>query len=91
MTHLHYRKMNFITKNGLVQGVPLKNSGSEDKCIPCKKGKQHKMAHKSKTRNSISATFEFLHMDLFGPVNVKSIGGKYYCLVITDDYSRFSF
>ena len=29
-------------------------------------------------------------MDLFGPVNVKSIGGKYYCLVITDDYSRFS-
>ena len=29
-------------------------------------------------------------MDLFGPVNVKSIGDKYYCLVITDDYSRFS-
>ncbi|KAJ0616238.1 putative RNA-directed DNA polymerase [Helianthus annuus] len=29
-------------------------------------------------------------MDLFGPVNVKSITGDHYCLVVTDDYSRFS-
>jgi len=29
-------------------------------------------------------------MDLFGPVNVKSITGELYCLVVTDDYSRFS-
>ena len=29
-------------------------------------------------------------MDLFGPVNVKSITGDKYCLVVTDDYSRFS-
>ena len=29
-------------------------------------------------------------MDLFGPVNVRSIGGKYYCLVVTDDFSRYS-
>ena len=46
--------------------------------------------HKSKTENSISTTFELLHMDLFGPTNHKSIGGKWYCLVVTDDYSRFS-
>ena len=25
MAHLNFRKMNFITKNGLVQGVPLKS------------------------------------------------------------------
>ena len=29
-------------------------------------------------------------MDLFGPVNVKSISGDLYCLVVTDDYSRYS-
>ena len=29
-------------------------------------------------------------MDLFGPVNVKSITGDLYCLVVTDDYSRYS-
>nr|GFB94963.1 putative ribonuclease H-like domain-containing protein [Tanacetum cinerariifolium] len=31
-----------------------------------------------------------LHMDLFGPTFVKSLSKKSYCLVITDDYSRFS-
>ena len=29
-------------------------------------------------------------MDLFGPIKRKSITGEYYCLVVTDDYSRFS-
>ncbi|KAI3729850.1 hypothetical protein L6452_18521 [Arctium lappa] len=29
-------------------------------------------------------------MDLFGPTNVMSIGKKSYCLVIVDDYSRFT-
>ncbi|GJY63530.1 retrovirus-related pol polyprotein from transposon TNT 1-94 [Tanacetum coccineum] len=31
-----------------------------------------------------------LHMDLFGPTSVKIINHKIYCLVVTDDYSRFS-
>ncbi|GJU16188.1 putative ribonuclease H-like domain-containing protein [Tanacetum coccineum] len=29
-------------------------------------------------------------MDLFGPTSVRSINHKIYCLVVTDDYSRFS-
>ncbi|GJV60861.1 putative ribonuclease H-like domain-containing protein [Tanacetum coccineum] len=29
-------------------------------------------------------------MDLFGPVSMKSINKKSYCLVVTDDFSRFS-
>ncbi|KAI3715244.1 hypothetical protein L6452_22217 [Arctium lappa] len=33
---------------------------------------------------------QLLHMDLFGPTNVMSIGKKSYCLVIVDDYSRFT-
>ncbi|GKF11552.1 putative ribonuclease H-like domain-containing protein [Tanacetum coccineum] len=31
-----------------------------------------------------------LHMDLVGPTNVKSLMKKSYCLVVTDDFSRFS-
>nr|GEY03218.1 hypothetical protein [Tanacetum cinerariifolium] len=31
-----------------------------------------------------------LHIDLFGPTFVKSLNKKSYCLVITDDYSRFT-
>jgi hypothetical protein len=33
---------------------------------------------------------ELLHMDLFSPVAYISIGGSKYCLVIVDDYSRFT-
>nr|GFA58079.1 hypothetical protein [Tanacetum cinerariifolium] len=31
-----------------------------------------------------------LHMDLFGPTFVKSLNKKSYCLVVTNDYSRFT-
>jgi transposase InsO family protein len=31
-----------------------------------------------------------LHMDLFDPIVYISIGGSKYCLVIVDDYSRFT-
>ena len=33
---------------------------------------------------------ELLHMDLFGPTTYKSLGGNLYCLVIVDDYSRYT-
>ena len=36
------------------------------------------------------ASHHLLHMDLFGPTTYKSIGGNLYCLVIVDDYSRYT-
>jgi transposase InsO family protein len=32
---------------------------------------------------------ELLHMDLVGPARVQSMGGKWYVLVVVDDYSRY--
>jgi hypothetical protein len=32
---------------------------------------------------------ELLHMDLVGPARVRSVGGKWYVLVVVDDYSRY--
>nr|GEW67418.1 hypothetical protein [Tanacetum cinerariifolium] len=56
----------------------------------CPRGKQHKASYKA--INALSSIFEplqLLHMDLFGPTSIRSIDHKYYCHVITDDYSRF--
>ena len=39
---------------------------------------------------STSRPLEILHMDLFGPATYKSIGGNSYCLVIVDDYTRYT-
>ncbi|GJR65256.1 putative ribonuclease H-like domain-containing protein, partial [Tanacetum coccineum] len=50
--------------------------------------KQHKATYKAITTvSSISEPLQLLHMDLFGPTSIRSIDHKYYCLVITDDYS----
>nr|GEY47492.1 hypothetical protein [Tanacetum cinerariifolium] len=54
------------------------------------KGKQHKASCKAKVVSSISQPLQLLHMDLFGPTSVRSINHKTYFLVITDDFSRFS-
>ncbi|GJR02327.1 putative ribonuclease H-like domain-containing protein [Tanacetum coccineum] len=54
------------------------------------KGKQHIASCKTKTVRSISQPLQMLHMDLFGPIFEKSLMKKMYCLVVTDDYSRFS-
>ncbi|GJT61567.1 putative ribonuclease H-like domain-containing protein [Tanacetum coccineum] len=40
--------------------------------------------------SSISQPLQMLHMNLFGPTSVRSINHKTYCLVVTDDFSRFS-
>ncbi|KAJ9560455.1 hypothetical protein OSB04_005615 [Centaurea solstitialis] len=71
-------------------GLPSKEFTLDNNCVACLKDKQHKASHKSKSINTISAPLQILHMDLFGPTNVMSIGKKSYCLVIIDDYSRFT-
>nr|GEV47632.1 ribonuclease H-like domain-containing protein [Tanacetum cinerariifolium] len=55
-----------------------------------KKGKQHRAFYKSKLVNSVSHPLQRLYMDLFGPTFVKTLNKKSYCLVVTDNYSRFS-
>ncbi|GJX76138.1 ribonuclease H-like domain-containing protein [Tanacetum coccineum] len=54
------------------------------------KGKQHRASCKAKLERLITVPLHTLHMDLFGPTSVKSINHASYCLVITDDCTRFS-
>ncbi|GJV41926.1 putative ribonuclease H-like domain-containing protein [Tanacetum coccineum] len=77
-------------KGNLVRGLPSKLFENDQTCVACQKGKQHKASCKSKIENSISLPLHLLHMDLFGPTFVKSLMKKMYCLVVIDDYSRFT-
>ncbi|GJZ80791.1 retrovirus-related pol polyprotein from transposon TNT 1-94 [Tanacetum coccineum] len=54
------------------------------------KGMRYRASCKSKTENSLTLPLHFLHMDLFGPTFVKRLMKKIYCLVVIDDYSRFT-
>ena len=48
------------------------------------------MSHPRLKYQATSKVLEFLHMDLMGPMQVESIGGKRYVFVVVDDFSRFT-
>jgi transposase InsO family protein len=56
----------------------------------CQAGKQVGVHHPHKNIMMIDRLLELLHMDLFGLIAYISIGRSKYCLVIVDDYSRFT-
>jgi hypothetical protein len=59
-------------------------------CSACQAGKQIGVHHPHKNIMTTDRPLELLHINLFGPIAYISIGGSKYCLVIVDDYSRFT-
>nr|GEW88511.1 hypothetical protein [Tanacetum cinerariifolium] len=90
LSHINFKTMNKLVKGNLVRGLPSKVFENNHTCVACKKSKQHRASCKTKPISYVSQPLQRLHMDLFGPTFVKSLNKKSYCLVMTDDYSRFT-
>ncbi|GJY08278.1 putative ribonuclease H-like domain-containing protein [Tanacetum coccineum] len=90
LSHINFKNINKLVKENLVRDLPLKRFENDQTCVACLKGKQHRASCKTKAFNPITKPLFMLHMDLFGPTFVSSLMHKKYCLVVTDDYSRFS-
>nr|GEW76084.1 putative ribonuclease H-like domain-containing protein [Tanacetum cinerariifolium] len=77
--HVNFKTINKLVKGNLVRGLPIKVFTNDNSCVACKKGKQHRASSKSKTVSSIDQPLFRLHMDLFGPMFVKSLNplGKF--------------
>ncbi|CAN1315021.1 Retrovirus-related Pol polyprotein from transposon TNT 1-94 [Linum perenne] len=88
--HASLSRIAKLARLGLARGLPKLRETKEFVCRACSLGKQTKTSFKSKTCSSFSLLLQLLHLDLFGPSNVMSLGGKYYTLVVVDDYSRFT-
>nr|GEU69257.1 hypothetical protein [Tanacetum cinerariifolium] len=86
--HLNFKTMNKLVRHNLVKGLPSKYFKNDHIYTACLKEKQHKVSCKSNLENSVSKPIHTLHMDLFGPTSVSSLNHKWYCLVVTDDFSR---
>nr|GEW30135.1 hypothetical protein [Tanacetum cinerariifolium] len=86
--HLNFKTMNKLVRNNLVKGLPSKCFENDHTYVACLKGKQHKASCKTKLVNSVSKPLYTLHIDLFGHTSVSSLNHKWYCLVVTDDFSR---
>nr|GEU84556.1 putative ribonuclease H-like domain-containing protein [Tanacetum cinerariifolium] len=90
LAHINFKTINKLVKGNLVRGFPTEVFKNDHTYVACKKDKQHRASCKTKPVSSVDQPLFRLHMDLFGPTFVKSSNKKSYCLVITDDYSRFT-
>nr|GEW53834.1 putative reverse transcriptase, RNA-dependent DNA polymerase [Tanacetum cinerariifolium] len=88
--HLNFNTMNKLVRNNLVKGLPSKCFENDHTSVACLKGKQHKASCKTKLVNTVSKPLHTLHMYLFGLAFVSSLNHKWYCLVVTDDFSSFT-
>ena len=71
-------------------GLPKLKFTKDKPCDASQKEKKSKSSFKLKNIVSTSRPLELIHMDLFGPTRVTSLGGMHYAYVLVDDYSRFT-
>lgn len=75
---------------GLVRGLPKLRFEKDLVCAPCRHGKMVATPYPPLTELMTEHPGELLHMDLVGSARVRSGGGKWYVLVVVDDYSRYA-
>ncbi|KAK1609339.1 hypothetical protein QYE76_033012, partial [Lolium multiflorum] len=91
LAHVNMRTLQSLHKGNHIVGLMENVSFAKDRvCRACVEGKMHDSPHPSKTIISSKRILELLHVDLFGPVTHASLGAKKHCLVIVDDYSRYT-
>ncbi|XP_042983357.1 uncharacterized protein LOC122312768, partial [Carya illinoinensis] len=88
--HANMELISKLSKNDLVRGLPKTYFLKDKICDACQFGKQTKTSFKTKKHISTTRPLQLIHIDLFGPNRVASLGGKYYAFVIVDDFSRYT-
>jgi hypothetical protein len=88
--HLSFDLLCRLSGLGLLRGLPLLKFESDLICAPCRHGKMIAASHSLVNTVMTEHLGQLLHMDTVGPSRVCSMGGKWYVLVIVDDYSRYS-
>jgi transposase InsO family protein len=74
----------------LLQGLPLLKFESDLGCAPCHHGKMIVASRSSVNTVMTEHPGQLHHMDTVDPSQVCSMVGKWYVLVIVDDYSHYS-
>jgi hypothetical protein len=88
--HLRFDLLCRLSGLGLLRGLPLLKFESDLVCAPCHHGKMITACHSLVNTVMTEHPRQLLHMDTIGPFWVWSMGGKWYVLIIVDDYSWYS-
>nr|GEW46486.1 retrotransposon protein, putative, Ty1-copia subclass [Tanacetum cinerariifolium] len=90
LSHLNFDTINDLAKNDLIFSLLKFKYNKERLCPSCEQGKSKKASHPPKPVPNSRQRLHLLHMDLCGPMRIASINEKWYVLVITDDYSHYT-
>ncbi|XP_073354653.1 uncharacterized protein [Aegilops tauschii subsp. strangulata] len=90
LAHVNMRSLQSLLKGDHVRGLTNVSFAKDRTCSACIEGKLHEKAHPPTTIIYSKRPLELLHMDLFRPPSFVSLGARKYCLVIVDDYSRYT-
>jgi hypothetical protein len=88
--HLSFDLLSRLSKLNLVRGLPRLRFEKELVCASCRNAKIVASSLPPLTDVMTERPCDLLHMDLVGPSHVRSTGGKWYVLVVVDDYSRYT-
>ena len=88
--HLSFDLLVRLSSLDMIRGLPKLKFEKDLVCHPCRHGKMVAASHPPVTQVMTTRPGELLHMDTVGPARVRSEGGKWYVLVIVDDFSRYS-
>jgi transposase InsO family protein len=88
--HLSFNLLSRLSGLGLVRGLLKLKYQKDLVCALCRHGKMVATSHFPLTDVMTKRPRELFHMDLVGPARVCSAGGKFYVLVIVDDYSCYA-
>jgi transposase InsO family protein len=90
LAHVGMKNLHKLLKGEHILGLTDVHFEKDSICSACQARKQVGVHHPHKNIMTTDRPLELLHMDLFGPIAYISIGRSKYCLVIVDDYSRFT-
>jgi hypothetical protein len=90
LAHVGMKNLHKLLKGEHILGLTNVHFEKDRVCSACQAGKQVGVHHPHKNIMTTDRPLELLYMNLFGPIAYISIGGSKYCLVIVDDYSRFT-
>ena len=88
--HLSFDLLSRLSALDLIRGLPKLKFEKDLVCAPCRHGKMVAASHTPVNQVMTGHPGELLHMDTVGPARVCSVGGKWYTLVIVDDFTRYS-
>jgi transposase InsO family protein len=90
LAHVGIKNLHKLLKGEHILGLTNVHFERDRVCSACQAGNQVGTHHPHKNIMTTDRPLKLFHMDLFGPIAYIIIGGSKYCLVIVDDYSRFT-